>query len=182
MRFTAHKVYFAWDFEEEEQWLNEMAAKGMNLQGVGFCKYVFEEGMPGEYQYHIEWLRNRPGHPESISYIRFLEETGVEHIGSFKNWAYFRKKRSEGAFDLFSDLDSRIDHFGRVTRLICILLFVLLAYLAYMVFYCISHPGVWLNFILIFIIYAFFLVSCTFGLIKSFRTYKRLKKERIMRE
>lgn len=48
MRFTAHRVFFVWDFEEEEKWINEMAAKGMNLQGIGFCKYVFEEGTPGE--------------------------------------------------------------------------------------------------------------------------------------
>ena len=24
---TAHRVFFVWDFEEEEKWINEMAAK-----------------------------------------------------------------------------------------------------------------------------------------------------------
>ena len=46
MRFSAHRLFFAWDFEEEEQWLNEMASKGMNLQGVGFCKYVLKKVRP----------------------------------------------------------------------------------------------------------------------------------------
>lgn len=34
MRFTVHRLFFAWDFDKEEKWLNEMAARGMNLQGV----------------------------------------------------------------------------------------------------------------------------------------------------
>ncbi len=117
MKFTVHKVFFAWDFEKEEKWLNEMAAKGMHLTDVGFCRYVFEEGTPGEYQYHLEWLPQLPTHPESLAYIRFIEETGAEHVGSLKKWVYFRKRVTEGAFDLFSDLDSRISHFRWVARL-----------------------------------------------------------------
>jgi hypothetical protein len=182
MRFTAHKAFFAWDFEEEEKWINEMAAKGMNLQGVGFCKYVFEEGTPGEYQYHLEWLKNRPNHPESVSYIRFLEETGAEHVGSFKNWIYLRKKRADGAFDLFSDLDSRIDHFKRIARLIYVILAIIALYLAYSVWICISRPAALSSFIPIYIVYAVILIGTVFGLIKTRRTYNRLKKERIMRE
>ena len=36
MRFTAHRVFFVWDFEEEEKWINEMAAKGMNCRASAF--------------------------------------------------------------------------------------------------------------------------------------------------
>lgn len=72
MRFTKYKVLFAWDFEKEEKWLNEMSAKGMQLVGVGIFKYIFEEGNPGEYFYRIELLEELPTHPESISYIRFM--------------------------------------------------------------------------------------------------------------
>ncbi len=182
MRFSAYRVFFTWDFEEEEQWLNEMASKGMNLQGVGFCKYVFEEGTPGEYQYHIEWLKNRPSHPESISYIRFLEEAGVEHIGSFKSWVYLRKKRSDGTFDLYSDLDTRIDHFRRSVRLSLVLLPILLAYMGFLIYFSIVRKGFLLSAIPYLAILALLLGCIGFGLVKSYRTYRRLKKERIMRE
>jgi Protein of unknown function (DUF2812). len=181
MRFTVHRLFFAWDFDKEEKWLNEMAARGMNLQGVGFCRYVFEEGMPGEYQYHIEWLKNGPSHPESISYIRFLEEAGVEHIGSFKRWAYFRKKRADGAFDLYCDLDLLIDHFRRIKWLICTILPILIAYLAYSVWNSITW-NTWPYFVPIFILYIFLTTCAVIGLVKTLRTLNRLKKERIMRE
>ena len=88
MSVNVRKLFFVWDFEDEDKWLNDMAAKGMNLTRVGFGKYVFEKGTPGEYQYHLEWLKRFPWHPESRDYIRFLEDTGVEHIGSFKKKAY----------------------------------------------------------------------------------------------
>jgi hypothetical protein len=114
MRFTKYKVFFAWDFEKEEKWLNEMSAKGMQLINIGVFKYIFEEGNPGDYVYRIELLDQWPSHPESMSYIRFLEDTGVEHIGSLLRWVYFRKKADTQAFDLFSDIDSRINHLKRI--------------------------------------------------------------------
>jgi hypothetical protein len=114
MRFTKYKVFFAWDFEKEEKWLNEMSVKGMNLIGVGAFKYVFEEGNPGDYVYRIELLDEWPSHPESMAYIHFLEDTGAEHIGSVLRWVYLRKKANMQAFDLFSDIDSRINHLKKV--------------------------------------------------------------------
>ena len=34
-------------------------------------------------------------------------------------WMYFRKKAADGAFDLFSDIDSRMEHLKRIERLLC---------------------------------------------------------------
>jgi hypothetical protein len=118
MRFTKYKVFFAWDFEKEEKWLNEMSAKGMQLVSAGIFKYVFEEGNPGEYIYRIELLDQLPTHPESMTYIRFMEDTGAEHITSIVRWVYFRKKTDRQAFDLFSDIDSRINHLKKVIWLL----------------------------------------------------------------
>ena len=118
MRYTIHKWFWAWDFEKEENWLNEMSSKGLQLVAVGFCKYVFEEAIKGEYAYKLEFLENLSSNPESISYIRFLEETGVEYIGSIMRWAYFRKKVAEGAFEIYSDIDSIIKHYRRIRALL----------------------------------------------------------------
>lgn len=49
MRKIIHKAIFAWNFDKEEKWLNEMAAKGLCLISVGFCKYEFEDCEPGEF-------------------------------------------------------------------------------------------------------------------------------------
>ena len=118
MRKIIRKCFLAWQFDKEEKWLNEMAAKGLGLVSVGFCRYEFEDCTPGEYQYRIELMKYTPTHPESQQYIKFIEDTGAEQIGSYMRWVYFRKKASDTPFDLFSDLTSRIAHTSRIISLL----------------------------------------------------------------
>lgn len=82
MRQTIHKLFWVWEFDKEEKWLNEMAAKGLCLISVGFCKYEFEDCEPGEYKVCLQLLDKMLRHPESQKYIEFLETTGAEHIDS----------------------------------------------------------------------------------------------------
>ncbi|MCL6602869.1 MAG: DUF2812 domain-containing protein [Paenibacillus sp.] len=114
MKYIKYKVFTIGAYEKEEQWLNEMSAIGMQLTGVGVCRYVFEKGLPGEYIYRLQMLDNIPTHPQSVDYIRFVEDTGAEQVGSLLNWVYFRKKAADGPFDLYSDLDSRLKHYRRI--------------------------------------------------------------------
>lgn len=112
MKHIVWKAY--WDFEKEEKWLNEMSAKGLALSSYSWCRYVFEEKPRGEYIYRIELLDQFVSHPESQSYVRFLEETGIECVATYMRWAFFRKKASDGAFDLYSDIDSQIAYLRKV--------------------------------------------------------------------
>ena len=114
MRKTIHKWFWAWDFDKEEKWINEMAAKGRVLCGIGYATYTFEEGNPGEYVYRLEMLDKVPTSAESVQYINFIEDTGAEYIGSLFRWVYFRKRAGAVGFDLFSDIDSRIKHLDRI--------------------------------------------------------------------
>ncbi len=116
MRFSVWN-WFA-DYEKEEKWLNEMSAKGFHFVHTSFSRYTFEEGAQGKYIYRLQLLDNLPSHPESRAYIRFMEEAGAEHVSSILRWVYFRKKASEGPFDLYSDLDSRIRHYGKIALLL----------------------------------------------------------------
>lgn len=102
------------DYEKEENWLNEMSAKGMALTDYSWCRYVFAEAPKNEYTYRIELLQHVPTHPESISYIKFLEESGIECVATYNRWIYLRKKSSEGPFDIYSDIESKISHYKRV--------------------------------------------------------------------
>lgn len=128
MRHTVYKLLWAWEYDKEEKWLNEMAAKGMALVSVGLCKYIFEDSEPGKYTYKIELLDKMPYRSDSEAYIRFLEETGAEHVGSIFRWIYIRKKTSEGALNLYSDIESRIRYVRRLRiffiSLLCLELFV----------------------------------------------------------
>ena len=118
MRKVIKKWFWAWDFEKEEKWLNEMSAKGLALVDYTFCRYSFEECEPGEYSFKIQYLENKPSHPESEQYIRFMEETGAEQIASYINWVYFRKKTAEGPFEIFSDYESKIKQFILIKKLL----------------------------------------------------------------
>ncbi|MDX1358519.1 MAG: DUF2812 domain-containing protein [Clostridia bacterium] len=113
MRSKINKFMF-FNFEKEENWLNEMAAKGIEFVDYTFYKYQFEEGVPGRYTYRIEFLENKVSHPESIHYIKFLEEAGIECISAVGQRLYMRKKSSEGPFEVYSDLEARLKQYTKI--------------------------------------------------------------------
>lgn len=122
MRRTIHKLFWVWNFDKEEKWLNEMAAKGLCLVSVGFCKYEFEDCAPGEYKVRLQLLENHHCHPESQKYIEFVESTEAEHVGSLMRWVYFRKKTACGDFVLFSDYTSRVKYISSIISFIWLIM------------------------------------------------------------
>ena len=112
MKHVIHKAM--WDYEKEERWLNEMSAKGLAMTDYSWCRYVFTDAPSGQYIYRIELLENLPTHPESLAYLRFLEENGVEFVASYMRWVYLRKPAADGPFDIYTDIDSKINHYRRI--------------------------------------------------------------------
>ncbi len=110
---TIHKLY--WDFEKEERWLNEMAGRGLSLVSYRWATYEFEKSAPGEWIYRIQFLDHDARAAASREYIDFVTETGAERVATYRQWVYFRRLAAEGPFDLFSDLDSRLTHYKRVS-------------------------------------------------------------------
>lgn len=106
MKHVIRKPY--WSFENEEKWLNDMAAQGLALTSYSWCRYEFEDSDKETYTYHIELLDHSAKHPISKKYIAFLEETSIEHVSTYMRWVYLRKKTSDGPFNLYSDIDSKI--------------------------------------------------------------------------
>ena len=175
MRQTIRKWFWAWDFEKEEKWLNELSAKGLALVAVGFCKYTFEEGVPGEYNVRLELLEHAPTHAQSRQYIQFVEETGAEYLGAVLRWVYFRKKTAQGEFSLYSDNASRIRHLNRLLALIGI---VSLPNLCFGISHLFSRIGVGFGayFTTGFLNLAFGLLG-SYGFLRISRRKRALKKE-----
>lgn len=174
MRKTIRKWFWVWDFDKEEQWLNDMAAKGLCLVSVGWCRYEFEDCVPGEYSVRLELLKERPDHPESGKYLEFLEETGAEHVGSYQKWVYLRKKKSDGEFALFSDNESRVQHLTRIIRMITALTFFNFYIGVYNLFIAIAwdSPVNYLGFVNIALT-----AVIAFGIAKLWRKRQRLKED-----
>ena len=112
MRKTVHKLFVVWNFDKEEDWLNEMALQGWVLDRVGLCTYHFIACEPGEYSVRLEM------HGLDERYLDFMAETGAEYIGRMVQWIYFRKKTAAGTFDIFSDIDSKIQHLSRIGKML----------------------------------------------------------------
>lgn len=179
MRKVVKKFFWAWEFEKEEKWLNEMSAKGLALSDYSFCRYSFEETEPSEYSFKIQLLEHRTSHPESESYIRFMEEIGAEQVASYMNWVYFRKKTAEGPFELFSDMESKIRHLILVKKLVLPLGIINLGTGIMNVANMLQNAKeyVWLPFINIALAAVIF-----FGCERISKKIKALKKERAIRE
>ena len=125
------KKYVMWkafiDYEKEENWLNEMSAKGLMFTDYFLFRYTFTDCEPGEYIYRIELLNSLPATAESQKYLAFMAENGVEHVSSWARWVYFKKRAADGPFDIYSDIDSRITHYRRIcTLFLVVLIFELL--------------------------------------------------------
>ena len=110
-----------YDIMENEEWLNEMAQDGhaMNDCSAGLFADVFsfEKCEPGEYIFRVLMLDNNVKHPESMRYLRFLRESGVEHVASNGNAVYLRKKTDSDPFDIFTDRDSRLKYHSKMVWL-----------------------------------------------------------------
>lgn len=125
MKTVRYKLFMAWEHEEEEKWLAEMESQGWHLIDAAGIKYRFEKGEPDKYIYRLEMLPAMPGAPESQEYLQFMEETGAEMIGSYLKWVYFRKENDGTPFEIYSDIDSKLEHFRRIYKLLHTLMTVL---------------------------------------------------------
>lgn len=106
------KWWWAWKYDKEEEWLNNMANNGYALKYAKFIFYQFEKTMPGEYIIRIEYHKN------NSDYISFMEELGAKRVSYYMGWNIFRRKSELGEFDIFSDLKSKIGHLKRIEQLL----------------------------------------------------------------
>ena len=105
-----------YDYQKEERWLNEMSAKGYALTNYTWMHYRFEDSAPGEYIYRIELLDKDVTQKDSIDYIAFLKQSGVEYVTSYMRWVYLRKKAADGPFEVYSDNASKLAYINRVAN------------------------------------------------------------------
>ena len=167
MKHTVHKWFWAWDFEEEERWLNTMVQQGWLLESVGYASYTFVACEPGSYIIRLE-MRDH-----DQAYLDFMAELGAEYVGRMVKWIYFRRKAEEGPFDIFSDLDSRLEHISRIGNLVKVLAVANLVCGVVNSFNPVMHVG-WLN-----------LLVCTllmYGLGRLHGKKEELEKDRLLRE
>jgi hypothetical protein len=126
---TKFKCFWAWQDEQEEAWLSQMAAEGFHLDKPVFpCVYRFKVGESAQIVYRLDYpiLKNK----DRQSYLQLFEDAGWEHVGDMTGWVYFRKQvMQDEQIEIYSDVDSKIQKYQRLATYLAILLpiFVILA-------------------------------------------------------
>lgn len=115
------KIRFYFDKDKEEIWLNRLCEKGWAMTGFFLGVYTFQPCEPGKYTYRIDMPgeigKNKIGDQQKRQYIDFVEETGAEYVCDWGWWVTFRKETSEGKFELYTDLESKIALYKRIRKM-----------------------------------------------------------------
>lgn len=109
------KFRLMFDKDKETAWLNEMVNEGWAM--TGFCAgfYTFEKCEPGKYVYQIDFGEKFSSVTED--YREFMKEAGVEIVQCWGYWVIVRKLASEGEFELYTDVDSSIEHYTKIRKM-----------------------------------------------------------------
>ena len=107
------KLYF--DKDKETQWLNEMSQKGWAMTGFFAGFYRFEPCEKGKYTYQIDF--GNEFFSVSDDYREFMSDSDIEIIQSWGFWVFLRKLSSEGGFQLYTDVDSQIEHYKKIRNM-----------------------------------------------------------------
>ena len=114
-----NRLFFFWNYDREEEWLNRMSEDGYELEDVFLWRYRFRRGDGQKMRYKLEFLSHDPRDEKGRDYLDFLADAGIETVCTFGRWAYLRRPAEDGDFELYSDISSKIGYFK---RLFCFLL------------------------------------------------------------
>ncbi|MBU3190895.1 DUF2812 domain-containing protein [Clostridium bowmanii] len=104
------KLYY--DKDVEEDWLKKMCLNGWAFKKFFLGFYTFEKCEPGEYNYQIELLDSWNG--EKHDYSAFMEDTEVKVISQWWRWVYLQKMASDGPFEMYTDIESKITQYNKI--------------------------------------------------------------------
>ncbi len=122
---TIHRVFFAWNYPAEIEYLNKASEEGLQLVHGGCYSSKFINDPDVRYRYQIDY-----GKIEDMGrYIETFREQGWEYINStFNNWHYFRKAYDptlpEEAYEIFTDRQSLNEMTRRWSRLALLIAFL----------------------------------------------------------
>ncbi|QSF46287.1 DUF2812 domain-containing protein [Paenibacillus tianjinensis] len=141
-----NKFKFFTNFEEEENWLNDMA-----MQGYRFIKktpfgYKFEPEGSKNVTIKMDY-RTFKKREDFEDYCALFEDSGWEHISGTKSsgYQYFKKVGHQGNEEIFSDVDSNISRYKRLSDMWATLAISFIPILAALISTDAIDPGVLLD-------------------------------------
>lgn len=122
---TKYKLFWPWQDGKEEKWLEEMSVEGWHLLQVGIpYTYRFSRGEPQRYTYRLDFMYLNK--EKLADYLQVFQDAGWEYLGEMSNWRYWRKAVRVGeTAEIFSDNESKIKKYQRVTLFLGFMLLIL---------------------------------------------------------
>jgi hypothetical protein len=109
-----YKLWFAWQDEQCEAWLQRMAARGLHLRAVNvFGFHVFERGEPVDVAYRLDLS----GDSFDFAYQRLLRDAGWEYVAVLAGgWHCWRHRIIAGqpTPELFTDKAYKLRKYWRM--------------------------------------------------------------------
>lgn len=107
------RLYF--DKDAETEWLNQMAAEGWAMKSFFAGFYTFEKCKKGEFIYQVDFGDKL--FKISDEYREYMQEMGIEVVQTWGYWIILRKPAFEGAFELYTDAESAIEHYSKIKNM-----------------------------------------------------------------
>lgn len=126
MTRSVWKLFFVWQAEKEERWLEQMAREGWHLVRGG-VRFTFRQGPPAEVRYRLDYRRGLRGQLEEFKTL--CRDADWEYVDRFLDWHYFRTA-SAAAPELYTDVESMIDRDRRILALLVIVLMATIVQMA----------------------------------------------------
>ena len=192
MRRVIHKLFWIWDLEKEQAWVNEMASHGYSLEHAGRFTFEFDETEPDKYIYKEVFLKGWGESAENVKYFKFLEEMGIKVV-CYVNypgtcWVYLRALKEEypDGIELYSDIDSKINYqkiiAGYMIFVIAVTLFAGLLNLHIVLYSWIYYNRIMPVNIFGSVFSLSLCTACIIATVKAFIKIGNLKKERKIHE
>lgn len=132
------KFRLYYDKDKETEWLNQMSDDGYAMKSFFAGFYGFEPCEKGEWRYQVDIGQGFGG--VKSSYREFMEEMGVEVVQCWGPWVTLRKKAADGEFELYTDVDSQIGQYKKISLMFKIALILELAGLFYELYLGTKNP------------------------------------------
>jgi len=118
-----YRLFFAWNEEQEQAYLEQRAREGWLLESYLPLRYTFRRAEPGEYIYQFDYSSESASAYEERRQV--ITSFGWEHVLDYLGWRYYRAKRGDvEAESLYTDADSLSYKYNHILRLFIILALV----------------------------------------------------------
>ncbi len=107
------KVFWAWQDEKEEKWLEEMSLKGWHLVKLAPFFYKFRMGPPRRMVYRLDYKMTLD--KDYAEYQTIFNDSGWELVATMSNWHYYRiEPENERIPEIYNTNHARAQKYRRL--------------------------------------------------------------------